>query len=241
MGLPRDLVNLEAALRSDTNVDLFAPIEHGGGDLKNSAMARALIESLQRRRFADPERTLRMCLQALRVQYQELDSGSIDAELVATLPPGIPGIARTTDQVLMEMLRPPVREVILLGYELNDQEIIGLLIDVEAAGADLIVICDRTRGTAERILKLGLGRVRVFQDPERQDGPPYASMHAKCLLVNGTDLLVTSANFTFHGLHGNIEIGVRLSGPPAFEARKVFSHLVQNNIVEEVGENNAPI
>ena len=59
-------------------------------------------------------------------------------------------------------------------------------------------------------------------------------MHAKCLLVNGADLLVTSANFTFHGLHGNIEIGVRLSGPPALEARKMFSHLVENGVVEEV-------
>jgi len=59
-------------------------------------------------------------------------------------------------------------------------------------------------------------------------------MHAKCLLVDSRDLLVTSANFTFHGLHGNIEIGVRLSGAPAVEARKIFSHLVENRIVEEL-------
>jgi hypothetical protein len=43
---------------------------------------------------------------------------------------------------------------------------------------------------------------------------------------------VTSANFTFHGLHGNIEIGVRLRGAPATEARKIFSHLVENRILE---------
>ena len=65
-------------------------------------------------------------------------------------------------------------------------------------------------------------------------GRPYSSMHAKCLLVDGTDLLITSANFTFHGLHGNIEIGARLSGSSALEARKFFSHLVDNGIVEEV-------
>jgi phosphatidylserine/phosphatidylglycerophosphate/cardiolipin synthase-like enzyme len=59
-------------------------------------------------------------------------------------------------------------------------------------------------------------------------------MHAKCLLVDGTDLLVTSANFTFHGLHGNIEVGLRVRGVPAAEARKIFSHLVDNNIVEEI-------
>jgi hypothetical protein len=34
--------------------------------------------------------------------------------------------------------------------------------------------------------------------------------------------VVTSANFTFFGLHRNIEIGIRISGAPAHEARKIF-------------------
>jgi phosphatidylserine/phosphatidylglycerophosphate/cardiolipin synthase-like enzyme len=57
-------------------------------------------------------------------------------------------------------------------------------------------------------------------------------MHAKCLLVDASDLLVTSANFTFHGLQGNVEIGVRLRGAPAAEARKIFSHLVESRVLE---------
>lgn len=233
MGLARDLVNLAAALRSEDNVDVFAPIERSG--LMDSARVGKLVEHLRRKGFHNPERTLRMCLQALSVQHQQLAGSSTNAELVATLPPGTPGIARTTDQVLFEMLRSPVKEVILLGYELTDQRMIQLLIEVENAGADLIVICDRTRGAAGRILGLGLRRVSVYQDRGQIEGLPYSSMHAKCLLVNGTDLLVTSANFTFHGLHGNVEIGVRLSGPPALEARRVFSHLVESGVVEEVG------
>ena len=35
------------------------------------------------------------------------------------------------------------------------------------------------------------------------------------------------------GVHEKIEIGVRLSGLPALEARKIFSHLVESDIVEE--------
>lgn len=232
VGVARDLVKLEEALRLDDRVDVFAPLERGG--LRESPSAGALSEYLHRVGFLEPERTLRLSLQALRVQHEEMAAHSVDAELVATLPVGMPGLARTTDQVLLEMLRPPVAEVILLGYEVTDQMVMRLLLDVETAGAEVIVICDRTRGTAERVLELGFRRPRVFQDRERADGLPYSSMHAKCLLVDGTDLLVTSANFTFHGLHGNIEIGVRLSGPPASEARKMFSHLVETGIVEEV-------
>ena len=207
MGIPRDLAKLEEALRLEDRVDLFAPVERGG--LRDSPLANSLTGHLQRMRFSEPERTLRLCLQALRVQHEELSGRLVDAELVATMPLGMPGIARTTDQVLVEMLRPPVEEVILLGYELTDDKVMRLLIEVETAGAEVIVICDRTRGTAERVLGLGLHRPRVFQDRERTDGLPYSSMHAKCLLVDGMDLLVTSANFTLHGLHGNIEIGVQ--------------------------------
>ena len=232
LGVPRDLVKLEESLRTEGSVDMFAPLDQGG--LRESPSASALSEHLCRVGFLEPERTMRLCLQALAVKHEEMAVHSASAELVATLPPEMPGIARTTDQVLMEMLRTPVEEVILLGYELTDQTVMRLLIEAEAAGADVIVICDRTRGAAERVLELGLLRPRVFQDRDRAGGAPYSSMHAKCLLVNGTDLLVTSANFTFHGLHGNIEIGVRLSGPPAAEARKMFSHLVEKGVVEEV-------
>ena len=211
---------------------MFAPLQRGG--LRESPSANALSEHLLRAGFLEPERTMRLCLQALRVKHEEMASRAVSAELVATLPPEMPGIARTTDQVLTEMLRPPVEEVILLGYELTDQTVMRLLVEVETAGAEVILICDRARGTAVRVLELGLLRPRVFQDRDRADGPPHSSMHAKSVLVDGTDLLVTSANFTFHGLHGNIEIGVRLSGPPASEARKMFSYLVKNGVVEEV-------
>jgi len=37
-------------------------------------------------------------------------------------------------------------------------------------------------------------------------------------------------------MHGNIEIGIRLCGQPAAEARKIFSHLVEQRVVQEVLE-----
>lgn len=226
---------LEEKLR-DGDVDPFAPIERGG--LSEAAEASIFFRRVESLGFHDPMRVMRLCLQALRVQYEELKPRLVDAELVATLPLGMPGIARPTSQILLEMLRPQVREVILLGYELTDQRMMQLLVEAASGGADVIMICDRERGVARRVLEgwpADVRRPRVFHDKERVDGTPYASMHAKCLLVDGNDLLITSANFTFHGLHGNIEIGVRLSGPPAAEARKIFSHLVESGLVGEVG------
>lgn len=233
MGLARDLVDLESLLRAN-RVDPFVSVERSG--LLETPDADEVLSAIRRAGFSDAARVMLLCLQALRIQDDNMGPNLINAELVTTLPPEMPGLARATGQVMREMLRPPVDEVILLGYELSDPQMINLLVNASLHGANVIMICDRSRGSAQRILDRWPKAVRmprVYQDSQREDATPYASMHAKCLLVDGVDLLITSANFTFHGLHGNVEIGVRLSGPPANEARQIFSYLVERRIVEE--------
>jgi len=231
MGLARDLVELEARLRGREDVDLFAPVERGGL-LETPGCA----SMLGRIRSTDSASVMRLCLQALRIQHEEMRARLLDAELVATLPPETPGIARPTERVVQEMIDGATTEIILLGYELTDRNLIALMAAAAARGAGVIMICDRGRGAAQRVLEAWPSHTvqpRVFHDRNRADGAPHASMHAKCLLIDGKDLLVTSANFTFHGLRGNIEIGVRLGGAPAAEARKIFSHLVESRTIEE--------
>lgn len=231
MGIARDLVELEAWLRDHTQVDLFAPVERG--DL---LVVPECASMLARIRWTDSASVMRLCLQALRIQHEEMRPKLLDAELVATLPPETPGIARPTEQVVRQMIENATTEIIVLGYELTDRDLIGQLAAAAGRGASVILICDRGRGAAARVLEAWPSPTpppRIFQDRERADSAAYASMHAKCLLVDAIDLLVTSANFTFHGLHGNIEVGIRLRGTAAAEARKMFSHLVENRVLED--------
>jgi phosphatidylserine/phosphatidylglycerophosphate/cardiolipin synthase-like enzyme len=231
MGLARDLVEAEDRLREATAIDLFAPLETGG--LLSAPDYAGLISRVTAR---DAGAILRLCLQCLRIQHDEMSPRLVDAELVATLPPDTTGIARQTERVVREMITAATQEIVLLGYEFTDLDLVTLLGEAAARGTDVIVICDRGRGSARRVLdawRPGARLPRIFHDRARTDSAPYASMHAKCLLVDGRNLLVTSANFTFHGLHGNIEIGIRISGAPAYEARKIFSHLVETRVLEE--------
>ena len=233
MSLARDLVELEMQLRDRPDVDPFLPLEQSG--LPSSPEWAELNARLARTAPAESSAVLRLCLQMLRIQHDLLQPRLLDAELVATLPLGTPGIARPTDRVVREMVEQATTEVILLGYEFTDPNTVQLLAVAAQRGSDVVIICDRERGAAQRIRDAWPSEIhppRVFHDKQRADGAPYASMHAKCLLTDGEDLLVTSANFTFHGLRGNIEIGIRLSGAPAAEARKIFSHLVEDGIVE---------
>ena len=48
----------------------------------------------------------------------------------------------------------------------------------------------------------------LFYDPRTADHKVFASLHAKCLIVDDEHVLITSANFTGRGQERNIEVGV---------------------------------
>lgn len=48
----------------------------------------------------------------------------------------------------------------------------------------------------------------LFYDPRTADAKVFASLHAKCLIVDDEHVLITSANFTGRGQDRNIEVGV---------------------------------
>jgi hypothetical protein len=76
------------------------------------------------------------------------------------------------------------------------------LIDVAAGGVEIMIICDWQKGDASRVIEgwpSQVKRPRIFLDQDRKGGAPYASMHAKCLLVDGKDLYYFSQLYLFVG------------------------------------------
>jgi phosphatidylserine/phosphatidylglycerophosphate/cardiolipin synthase-like enzyme len=158
------------------------------------------------------------------------------AEFVATVPPGSSTKARPTQVVLREMLTSARRQVIALGYEITDRWCVELLRDASLLCPEMLIICDRQKGSARRLATSwarGGFTPKFYENVELVD-PPRASMHCKALLVDGSDLLITSANFTFHGLNGNLEFGVRLRGGQAHPAHGILMHLLRSGIFQAV-------
>jgi phosphatidylserine/phosphatidylglycerophosphate/cardiolipin synthase-like enzyme len=55
----------------------------------------------------------------------------------------------------------------------------------------------------------GEPRPRIHYDKRAlKPGPPWCSLHAKCVVVDGAKAFVSSANFTQRGQERNIEVGV---------------------------------
>jgi phosphatidylserine/phosphatidylglycerophosphate/cardiolipin synthase-like enzyme len=56
-------------------------------------------------------------------------------------------------------------------------------------------------------------RPEIYYGPRTADDQSFASLHAKCIVVDHEQTLITSANFTDRGQNRNIEVGVLIRDP----------------------------
>ncbi len=132
-------------------------------------------------------------------------------ELVWTGPEGNASRARDTAVVLDDVFERATSRVLIAGYRFDHAE--DLLRPLHAVMKSRNVNC---RIFADQ-------KVAEFRQLNWPFGPPfpeiygfvpakrvYASLHAKCVVVDGRWVFVTSANFTDRGQTRNIEVGVLL-------------------------------
>lgn len=168
-----------------------------------------------------------------------------EIEIAWTGPAADGPLIRSTSVILEEMLGRvrDAGEVLLVGYALTAQRgttmerVIELLIEAARKLASLSVVLDSTEDeSANRTNLLRLWdifvkkpKIYTWQPPGDH---PYTKLHAKCLVVDRLDALVTSANFTFHGLESNLELGLRVRGPQAGAIAERFDHLIATGVLK---------
>ena len=148
-------------------------------------------------------------------------------ELVWTGPEAPAGTARDTAVVLRELFEGARESVILAGYSFDHaRQVLAPLHQTMSAHAvdarffvDVPQVDAATDGEAHLAMHLGgfmasnwpfgSPRPRLYYDTRAlQPGPPWCSLHAKCVVVDGARAFVSSANFTQRGQERNIEVGV---------------------------------
>ena len=74
---------------------------------------------------------------------------------------------------------------------------------------------------------------RVF-DYQKQDDE-MAALHAKTIVVDEKELLVSSANLSYHGMQGNVEMGIRLvSEDKAKQVESLLKEMVGMKVFKEL-------
>jgi phosphatidylserine/phosphatidylglycerophosphate/cardiolipin synthase-like enzyme len=194
--------------------------KHGGGSPKLLALAIATL--LQAR--------------------EEIENRGPSCELVWT-GPGPTTEIRSTAQVIDEMLDHSRRSVFAVSYSVwigsFGTRFFERLGDLSAGGVVVSFLVDASYQDGWSIRQIqanwprGTPPARVFSWSDPRD--EIAKLHAKVLLVDSRDMLVTSANLTEHAMAGNIEFGIRVQGTPAANAARHFEALLRSPQVEGIG------
>lgn len=158
-------------------------------------------------------------------------------EIAATHPRLIPQV-RTTGGVARDVIAGASQSLLVVGYSVTtDQHMSGLasktlvaMGDAAGRGVRVTAVLHRKEANRAALLRAwgtSAPRPDLYTWPEQPDDQ-MASLHAKVLVADRADALVTSANLTFHGFAGNVEMGVRVTGPPAATISKVFETLIRS-------------
>lgn len=151
-------------------------------------------------------------------------------ELVWTGPEAMNAVARDTAVVLRELFESAQERVVLAGYSfLNVSQVLGPLHEVMRTRGvvarcfvDIKQVPSATTNPqtyAQAALQAWVNTNWGFGPPfpevycDRRmlvPAPPWSSLHAKCVAVDGARAFVSSANFTGRAQERNIEVGVLL-------------------------------
>ena len=134
--------------------------------------------------------------------------------------------SRDTALVLKRLFESAQRSVLIAGYAFDEPAMLAplhramkergvettLFVNIESHAtnaADGVALATKTIDTfLHAMWPFGPPRPRIYYDPRTaMRGPPWVSLHAKCVVVDEARTLVTSANFTERGHERNIEVG----------------------------------
>ena len=117
---------------------------------------------------------------------------------------------RSTLATAKEMVSGGTRQITVVGYRITEgaKSIFELLAERRSSNVLVRIILDEA---VEQMATLRVMWPAECAPPEVYENRT-SGLHAKVLVVDSCDALVTSANLTHYGLESNIEFGVRIRG-----------------------------
>ena len=160
------------------------------------------------------------------------------AELAITAPISFKLKARKINEVITNMIQDSQKSITLTGYSVSDyfSEMIDLIISKSQQGIYVRLYLndyEKHKTNLKRLMDLRTKHLRVF-DYQKQDDE-MAALHAKTIVVDEKELLVSSANLSYHGMKGNVEMGIRLvSEDKAKQVESLLKEMVGMKVFKEL-------
>lgn len=152
-----------------------------------------------------------------------------NVELVITAPNSFKLKALKTSIVVHDLIINAQNSITLTGYSISEYfaGLIEELLDKSRKGVYINLYVNDFAGKQEQLEKLKLYKGRFLNIYDYNKGSDrMAALHAKILVVDGFKTFISSSNLSYHGLEGNIEMGVLInSNKKASNVEELFKQL----------------
>lgn len=161
-------------------------------------------------------------------------------EFVITAPNSFKLNARKTNIAVNEMITAAKDSITITGYSISDyfSEIINEIIDKSRKGIYVNFYINDLNSKKEQLDKLMLYRGRYLKVYEyNKSTDRMAALHAKVIVVDGYKTFISSANLSYHGMEGNIELGVLIdSNKKAKNVEELLKQLKYQKVFSLISE-----
>lgn len=190
----------------------------------------------------------------LRRQYPELSADESDeiaetiraamnmetadkVSLIVTAPPSFRIDAKPTMTVVRSMLEGAGSNILITGYSLSSyfSELTDTIIDKSQRGVFVKFFINNIekQPDADKLLRYRGRFLQIYDYSNEED--KMAALHAKVISVDMKQTLITSANLSYHGQQGNIELGALIeSEHTAKQLDDVMTQLIFRKIFKQV-------
>lgn len=204
--------------------------------IQNDALAQTdtAVNEIKKRY---PSLSLKEAQEIHKMIMTAMKSTSDNVSLVVTAPPLFAIRNKVTKVVVDEMLNSAQRNIIITGYSLSDyfKDLIDVIIKKSQEGVFVKFYVNNIESQKcfDRLCAYKGRFLKIYNYPKHTDA--MSALHAKVISIDQRETLITSANLSYHGQEGNIELGTHIvSKDVARQVEHIFTQLLFSKVFEEV-------
>lgn len=166
-----------------------------------------------------------------------MQDDSDKVSLVVTAPPSFSINARTTMNVVSSMIEGAESSILITGYSLSSYfaDLVDTIIQKSQSGifVKFFVNDIDSQDSFEKLLRYKGRFLKIYNYKKQEDS--MDALHAKVISVDQKKTLITSANLSYHGQQGNIELGMLAESKKiAKQLDDVFTKLIFAKVFTEI-------
>ena len=156
-------------------------------------------------------------------------------EVVLTAPDTFRVKALRTKATLQKLIKDTEKSLTITGYSVSEYfaDMLDVIIKKSQQGVYVRLYLndiEKQKGALDRLIAYQSRFLQVYEY-QKQEDDKMAALHAKLLVSDVKKSLISSANLSYHGMQGNVEMGFLLeSHEKAKQIEEVMKEMVRMKV-----------